>query len=189
MTNLIKWGTAIAVNAQTAGDQTKPGTVGLADGSFIVLWQTDSPSGGDGNGGAVKGQRFSPNGAFVGSEFVVDTAVTGDQLWVRGSSLASGGFVLTWETSDTLQDGSGSAIKAQIYDSAGARVGGEFRVNTLTTLNQQQPTVASLADGGFVVAWQTTDTSQDGAGWAIKAQRFSAAGAKVAPSSWSTPTP
>jgi len=178
MPNYIRWGAPIAVNTQTAGDQLKPSSIGLADGSFLVVWQTGSTTA-DGSLGAVKGQRFSASGAAIGSEFLVNSAATGNQLYVRGASLPSGGFVLTWETSDTFQDGSGTAVKAQLYDSAGVKVGAEFRVNTLATLDQQQPTVASLADGGFVVAWHTTDTTQDGAGWAVKAQRFDSSGVKV----------
>jgi len=178
MTNLLRWGPTIAVNTQTAGDQLKPSTIGLADGSFLIVWQTSSTTD-DGSGGAVKGQRFSAAGAAIGSEFLVNSAAAGNQTYVRGASLPSGGFVLTWETADTLQDGSGTAVKAQLYDSGGAKVGAEFRVNTLATLDQQQPTVASLAGGGFVVAWHTTDTTQDGAGWAVKAQRFDASGVKV----------
>ena len=38
--------------------------------------------------------------------------------------------------------------------------GGEFRVNTVTTSDQQNPAVAMDADGDFVVAWQSND--QDG---------------------------
>ena len=52
--------------------------------------------------------------------------------------------------------------------------GGEFRVNTTTSLSQQDPTVAMDADGDFVVAWEhrQTDLTYD-----IYAQRFNAAGA------------
>ncbi|MBV8688232.1 MAG: cadherin repeat domain-containing protein [Alphaproteobacteria bacterium] len=178
MPNYIRWGAPISVNTQTAGDQLKPSTIGLADGSFLVVWQTNSTTA-DGSLGAVKGQRYSASGAAIGTEFLINSAAAGNQLYVRGASLPSGGFVLTWESTDTLQDGSGTAVKAQLYDAAGAKVGAEFKVNTAAALDQQQPTVASLADGGFVVAWHTTDTTQDGAGWAVKAQRFDAAGTKV----------
>lgn len=178
MPNLIRWGGTISVNTQTTDSQSKPGTIGLADGSFLVVWQTASTAG-DGSLGAIKGQRYTSSGYAIGSEFLVNTAAAGNQIYVRAAALQSGGFVLTWETTDTLQDGSGTAVKAQLFDSAGAKLGAEFLVNTATSLDQQQPTVAALADGGFVVAWHTTDTTQDGSGWAVKAQRFDSAGVKV----------
>ena len=53
--------------------------------------------------------------------------------------------------------------------------GGEFRVNTTTSGNQQSPTVAMDDDGDFVVAWASTDPIS---GYGIFAQRFNAAGVK-----------
>jgi hypothetical protein len=178
MPNYIRWGGPIAVNTQTAGDQWRASTIGLADGGFLVVWQTNSTTA-DGSLGAIKGQRYGATGNPVGGEFLVNTATVGNQLNVSAATLQSGGYVLTWETTDAAQDGSGTAVKAQLFDAGGARVGPEFLVNSLTYLDQQAPSVAALASGGFVIAWHTTDTAQDGAGWAVKAQRFDAAGAKV----------
>ena len=66
-----------------------------------------------------------------------------------------------------------------MFDATGAKIGGEFLVNTTTADNQFCPTITGLTNGGFVVTWMT------GAAWAatatcsIKAQVFDAAGAKV----------
>jgi len=178
MTNYVRWGPTIAANTQTAGDQLKPSTIGLNDGSFLVFWQTSSTAD-DGSGSAVKGQRFTATGVPTGAEFLVNGAAAGNQTIVRAAALASGNLVVTWETADPTQDGSGTAVKAQMFSAAGAKIGSEFLVNTLTYMDQQAPTVASLTDGGFVVAWQSTDPAQDGDTWAVKAQRFDSAGAKV----------
>jgi|GEM_PF-7074778 len=35
-------------------------------------------------------------------------------------------------------------------------VGGEFRVNTYTTGDQDSPTITALSDGGFVVSWMSS---------------------------------
>ena len=51
-----------------------------------------------------------------------------------------------------------------------APVGGEFRVNTYTTGDQHYPSVATDADGDFVVGWSSS--SQDGSGWGVYAQRY-----------------
>src|SRR5206468_3714169 len=59
-------------------------------------------------------------------------------------------------------------------------VGGEFRVNTTTVNQQSQAAVASDGDGDFVVAW--TSVAQDnGGGFGVYAQRYSAAGAARGP--------
>ena len=41
-----------------------------------------------------------------------------------------------------------------------SKAGTEFRVNTTTSSNQYQPTIAALSTGGFVVTWQ--DDAKDG---------------------------
>src|SRR5262249_50877964 len=58
-------------------------------------------------------------------------------------------------------------------------VGGEFGVNTFTSGTQQtfaQPpqAVAADANGNYVVTWSSQD--QDGSGWGVYAQRYTAAG-------------
>src|SRR5262249_12678414 len=104
-----------------------------------------------------------PSGAYssVGSEFLVNTTTTGLQSDVAITSLASGGFVMTWtDASATGADTSGTGIKAQLYDANGAKVGSEFLVNTQTLNAQESSSVTSLSNGGFVVTW--TDNSATG---------------------------
>src|SRR5687768_5187954 len=178
MPSYVRSGASFRANSQTASSQTKSSITALADGGFVVTWQTMDNSA-DGYWWAIKSQRYDAQGVAVGAETLVNNLGAGDQIAAQTASLANGGYVVTWETSDSSQDGSGTAIKARLFDSTGTAVGGEFRVNSHTTLDQKDPTITGLADGGFVVAWYTTDTSQDGAGWAIKAQRYDAAGTAV----------
>src|SRR5262245_5653152 len=70
----------------------------------------------------------------VGSEFQVNTYTTSAQRTTRGRHVAvhpAGNFVVVW--TGYGQDGSGSGIFAQRYDSDGDALGAEFRVNTYTT--------------------------------------------------------
>ena len=166
MSSYVRAGAAIAVNSQTTAKQTRSSITGLADGGFVVVWQTDYTSQ-IGWSSEIKQQRYDALGNAVGGETLVNTLTAGDQTKAQVTALASGGYIVTWETSDSAQDGNGTAIKAQLLDASGAAVGGEFRVNSQTVANQQQPTVTGLADGGFVVAWQTTDRAQAGRGWAV----------------------
>ncbi|HEX8308115.1 MAG TPA: cadherin domain-containing protein [Allosphingosinicella sp.] len=178
MPSFVRSGAPIGVNSQTASSQNKSSITALADGGFVVTWQTtDSIS--DGYSGAIKSQRYSAQGVAVGTETLVNNLGAGEQAAAQTAALANGGYVVTWQTGDTTQDGSGTAVKARLFDSSGAAVGGEFRVNSQTLLDQKDPTVAGLTDGGFVVAWYTTDTSQDGSGWAVKAQRYDSSGTAV----------
>jgi hypothetical protein len=63
-----------------------------------------------------------------------------------------------------------TATRAEPGDS----LGGEFQVNSYTTGSQTYPSVATDAEGNFVVAWASLD--QDGDGHGVYAQRYDAAG-------------
>ncbi len=162
-------GTEFLVNTVTALDQSTSSITTLADGDFVVTWQSD---GQDGDGFGIYGQRYDATGLVVGVEFQVSTETIGDQWNPAITSLAGGGFVVTWQSDG--QDGNGEGIFAQRFDADGVAEGAEFQVNTQTALGQLRPTITGLADGGFVVTWQSDD--QDGDGFGIYGQRYDATG-------------
>ncbi len=95
-----------------------------------------------------------------GSEFLVNTTTSGAQFEPGVAALSNGGFVVTWtDLSLSADDSSGRAVRAQIFGEDGKAIGGEFLVNTSTTDNQEDPVVAGLANGGFVIAWVGPGTS------------------------------
>ena len=51
-------------------------------------------------------------------------------------------------------------VYAQRYNSAGLPLGGEFRVNTYTSSDQEAPSVAMDQGGEFVVAWKRRARSE-----------------------------
>jgi Ca2+-binding RTX toxin-like protein len=173
-----KIGGEFLINSATSGTQLNAAVTSLDSGGFVVTWSDDSGQGGDASGSGIKAQIFNDQGGKVGSEFLVNTVTLDNQYEPTIAKLASGGFVVSW--SDVSgRGGSGSDIKAQIFDAAGNKVGTEFVVNTTTASDQMQPEVASLPTGGFVITW--TDTSGQGgdASMGLKAQVFDAAGGKV----------
>ena len=113
---------------------------------------------------------------FWSDHFLVNSTTLGAQQFPHIAGLASGGFVVVWQDpSATGSDTSGSAVRAQVYDSLGDPVGAEFLVNTTTTNAQQLPRVAALADGGFVVVWE--DFSAGHAD--VRARRFDDEGTAI----------
>ncbi len=165
-------GAPVQANSAIAGAQGGATVVGLLSGGFVVSWTSQ---GQDGDAGGVYLQRFTAAGAPVGAEVRANTTVAGDQTLATVSGLTAGGFIVSWTSAG--QDGSGTGVYFQRYDVNGDPVGGESRANTTTAGDQSSPTVASLANGGFVVAWQST--GQDGSGAGIYAQRYDAFGNAV----------
>ena len=171
-------GSEFAVSKQIVGNQTAPSVAGFAEGGFIVVWSTTDTLQ-DGAGWAIKAQRYDAVGNAVGQEVLINSFSAGDQRAPSVTTLANGGYVVTWESTDPAQDGSGLAIKGQLFDPSGARVGSEFLVNSQSASDQILSSVTGLEGGGFVVTWSTADATQDGMGSAIKGQIYSAAGVAV----------
>ena len=167
-------GPEFRVNTYATNHQYYPDAAALADGGFVVCWTSSAQ---DGSTAGIYGQRFGADGASVGPEFRANTHITHSQEFPTLTALAPGGFVIAWVSNG--QDGGNGGIYAQRYDAAGAPTGLEFRVNTRTSGDQNEPAIQGLADGGFLVSW--TSHGQDGDLAGIFAQRFTAAGAPTGP--------
>jgi len=120
-------------------------------------------------------KRQTAGATKIGSEFQVNTYITGYQSEPSVTSLSNGQFVVTWKSSDG-QDGDGNGVYGQVFNADGRKNGSEFQVNTYTTDDQDSPSVASLTNGQFVVTWDSL--GQDGDGWGIYGQIFNADGTK-----------
>jgi Ca2+-binding RTX toxin-like protein len=147
-----------------------PAITQLNNGNLLVVYATTA----GGPLGDLVGSIFTATGTPVSLQIPINTTTLGNQLAPAVAALAGGGFVVTWtDDSGTSADTSGIAIRAQVFTDAGAPVGAELLVNTITIGNQTSPVVTALSDGRFLIAW--TDQSA-GADWDIRVQLFNADG-------------
>lgn len=169
-----RYGAGADFDAATSvkGDQSQAAIGALAAGGYVMTWVDSGGDGGDGSGAGVKAQLFDPAGVKVGGELLVNTSTANAQKDPSVTGLAGGGFVVLWEDSSVSGgDVSEAAVRGQRFDSAGAKVGGEFLVNTSTNASQIQPAAAALSSGGFVVTW-TDHSVADPFGTATSGHRF-----------------
>jgi hypothetical protein len=153
------------------GDNHAAAVATDSDGDFVVAWTS---YGDDGDGYGIFAQRYNSAGAPLGAFFQVNTFTTSDQLIPAVAMDADGDFVIVWDSFE--QDGSYYGVYAQRYNAAGVPQGSEFRVNTRTSADQFDASVAMDADGDFVITW--TSDYQDGSYFGVYAQRYNAAGTK-----------
>jgi hypothetical protein len=166
-------GVEFQVNTYTTGNEDYADVAMNAAGDFVVVWQRSGASYFTSYG--LFAQRFASDGTERGVEFQVNTLTGRDERDGSVAMDASGNFVVAWTSSSG--DGSSDAVIAQRFDSTGAKVGGEFLVNTFTTNTQGHPRVAMTA-GNFVVVWQSF-TQDDGFDWGIFGRRFASSGAAL----------
>jgi len=81
--------------------------------------------------------------------------------------------VVVWDSSNltNTQDGDGTGVFGQLFDTSGQRLGSEFQINSYTSANQYGPRVSSSSTGSFVVSWQATGAI-DGDSHGVFARRF-----------------
>lgn len=167
-----KQGIETLVNHETEGHQSKP-TIAQTDSGYVIVWQSVGQES-DGSTG-IYAQRFDHTGNKLGAETLINSTMSGDQTEPTVTGLASGGYVVAW--SSYGQDGSGEGVYMKQYAANGTLVVDEKQVNTTTAHDQSEPSVASLADGGYLITWNSY--AQDGSMGGIFAQRYTANGTAV----------
>jgi hypothetical protein len=118
----------------------------------------------------------APQGNPLGPEFRVNTLTQSQQGYSAAASGGSG-FVVVWRSSAV--DGSLFGVSGQRFDSGGAPLGTEFRVNTYTTGVQDLPALGVNAAGDLVVVWESDN--QDGSDTGVFGQRYSSDGTPRGP--------
>jgi hypothetical protein len=164
-----KIGEEFRVNSYTDHTQKYPSISRLSNAGFVVCWTSDRQ---DGSGNGIFGQIYGRLGIKQGQEFQVNTYWKYKQEKPSVSRLSNGGFVVCWESD--RQDGDQKGIFGQIFEVDGSKHGEEFQVNTYWVTAQERPSVSGLANGGFIVCWQSRDENESG----IYAQLFDNDGTK-----------
>ena len=162
-------GTALAaefqVNSYITGIQISPAAAWLAGGSFVVAWESAQ----DGSSAGIFARRFDAAGSPLATELQINTYTTGGQSQARVDAAADGDFVVAWQGAGA---GDVDGIFARRFNSSGAPVAAEFRVNSVVVDAQNDFDLDVNAAGAFVVAW----TSLDAAGNGIFVRQFNSSG-------------
>lgn len=119
----------------------------------------------------------SDGAQLVSGEQLINTYANGNQDDPEIAVLADGSYVVVWRSGDH-QDGSAFGVFGQRFNSSGVPIGSEFLVNTAhTDRTQDNPDVAALSNGGFVIVW--SDDGLLGSGRDVAAQIYDATGSTV----------
>jgi Ca2+-binding RTX toxin-like protein len=172
----------INVNTTTAGSQANPSVAVSPDGSTVaIVWNDVSDS-------SIKGRLFNAAGAESAPQFRVDVPV-GGSLFIFDPVVAwlnDGNFVVVWREGHFFNAGS-NEIRARIFgvfppgqSAEPVALTGNIPVNSTIADSQQNPMVAALPNGGFVVAWEDfSGVGVDSNPGAIRLQAFDGAGGKI----------
>jgi Ca2+-binding RTX toxin-like protein len=155
--------------SNAAGNESTVTISALRSGGFVAVYYNDGTV--DGSADDVFARIFDEFGNPEGAQFKVNTNTASFQWRPDVTTLADGGFVVTWDSIGSPGDDTSYGISGQRYDANGNRVGGEFTINTFVPGIQTTSSVTADDDGGFTVIWESADGT-------IRSRSFDAAGIK-----------
>jgi hypothetical protein len=146
-------GTNFMANNDTGtADQWDASVAMDASGNSVAVWYDMRNDDGTWSTIDIYGQSYDAAGNPVGSNFAInDTSGTFRRYGYdpKAAFLPGGGFVVTWGGYDLSGFGQ---IYAQLFDPAGAPLGGNFLVRDGVSNHGYNPDVAA-SDSGFMIAW------------------------------------
>jgi Ca2+-binding RTX toxin-like protein len=147
------------VSLPTAAPRSHPMIAVGPDGSFVVAWQDDSGAGVDSDA-AIYLQAFNASGGTIGSQIVVNTTTSGDQLDPSLTALADGRVVVSW-----TDESSGNAdIRTQIVDPRDGIVTGTAAGDTLYGHDLVADEISAGAGNDFLIGLKQDDALYGGDG-------------------------
>ncbi|HEX9963872.1 MAG TPA: calcium-binding protein [Allosphingosinicella sp.] len=156
------------VNTITSGSQHNPEILALADGTFLIAYQSASGASGDPSSNAILTQKFDHLGSKIGGEMLVNTLTEGSQAIPEMLALTNGGYVIHWYAPD--------GVKAQVFNSSGAKVGGEIAIDSPFS---EITFPLALPGGGFVFTHVEKVEGRQDFLWFVVGQKYDSAGQPV----------
>lgn len=149
------------VNTSEPGRQQLASVTVLDDGGWIVAWVSNPDQRGTpfDPGADIFMRRYDEFGVALGDEIQVNATTHSNQSRPQVKALPDGGWLVVWESDG--QDGDNRGIFMQRYDRNGAvhSSTAEQLVNRTVEGSQTTPMVEVLADGGWVITWESGSTT------------------------------
>ncbi len=158
------------VNSTTPIGQAESSVAALNNSTWVVAFTDTSTD----PLGDIRFRRFDVNGNPLGDDVAVIAEVSFNDNNSNVTALADGGFAIAFQRDF---GGGDLDILLRRYNADGTTNGGFIVVDQSTALNTHSPSIAGLASGGFVVAWQQEVVA--GGPNSVWFQRYDAAGAAV----------
>lgn len=161
------------INSTTPGIQGNPRISSDKINRFVVVWDGVSE---------IRGKLIHADTSLAfSSEFLIDSSSSPSKpaLAMVSTGAGTGKFVVVWNGSNGVDTDGG--IFARLYDFNGTTVTpvtSLFSVNTATTGLQQNPSVAMMADGSFIVVWEGQGIGDT---YGIYFQQYNSAGTPLGP--------
>ncbi len=143
------WKPAFSVNVgATAGSQTVPRTIGLANGNFLTVWE--DTTNGTGAGIDIVGRLFTPEGIAIGFPFQINSAVVAsDETGPKIVAMPDGGYVVAY---GSYLEALGGFIGIERFDANGNSLSSKFITDPNSSMTKWDLTADSA--GNYTVVYE-----------------------------------
>ena len=148
-------GSSFRVNVQGVGDQENPRAALLPGGGAAFVWQ-----GGPKGFQHIYARFLSSSNTWLTGDVMVNASTNYFQITPAVATLTNGNIVIVWASFNEAAAGSMQDVYGRVFRPTGTPVTNQFLINQFNSannpnyaFNQRAPTVAALANGGFIVAW------------------------------------
>ena len=163
-------GVDFQINSSSPGNESDVSAATHKDGRVLVVWK-DFEAGDDGT--EIYGRLLSSMASPTGTDFQINTSVTGSQVRPSVANYDENGFFVIWEgPSPPGSDNEPNGISARVVTGFNQFNSVEFQMNQWTADSQSRPT-AYGRNGRVITAWSsqsnsgTSNSTIQGRGWAI----------------------
>lgn len=160
-TGTQKIGLEQLVSQRNINNQDSPQVTALADGGYLVVWESNQGKDLDNDGDGVFARRYSADGSAETDEFLVNQTVTGLQRAATTMGLPDGGYIISW-----YSDQGSQSIMQRTYDANNRAVDSEIIVKSGGALARTGgPQTALFEDndhaGWYITVWSDATNGND----------------------------
>jgi len=162
-----------------------PTVATLPDGTALIAWVTYNRDPSDilaSTDTEIRARWLRADGSPAGEDFIVNSTREEFQWQPTATATADGKVFLAWDSGDG-GDGDGVGVRGVLLDPLALEAGPDFQINPTSIgegiyngqENQQEVSLAALADGRLFAVWSSYDGS-DGDSYAVRGRFFGADG-------------
>ncbi|MBK5344651.1 hypothetical protein JFU48_25125 [Pseudomonas sp. TH49] len=149
------------VNQRNLNNQDSPQVTALADGGYLVVWESYQASALDNNGDGVFARKYNADGSAQTDEFLVNQTIVGGQRAASTLGLPDGGYIISW-----YSDQGGQSIMQRAYGANNQPVSGEIIVKSGGAIRGiGGPEMALFEDpthaGWYITVWNGAGNNND----------------------------
>ena len=142
------------INTYAGQWQDNPDVTRLADGSFVVVWDSFYFEG-DNRFYYIAAQRYSADGRKIGGELLLDNDLSGQSTYPSVTALSDGGYAVAWETAQGYSISDQTDVYTRTFDADGTPRGDSVKVHPPSGQDQYGAIVTATANGGYTLTWSS----------------------------------